>query len=69
MTIDANTGIETWDYDLPGWVHVYNKNIDLINAALLKLMALQDVHSGYTKDDGLLTWNAASGKWVMRNYK
>lgn len=69
MTIHANTQLEWFDYNLPGWVHVYNKNIDLLNDALLKIKGLQDVSSGYCPDGGLLVWNTTSSRWVIRKFK
>ena len=68
MTIHSETKLEEYDYDLPGWVHVYNRNIDLLNDALLKARALLDVSDGFVPDGGLLVWNATSSKWVVRKF-
>lgn len=54
MTIDADTKLEWFDYNLPGWVHVYNKNIDLLNDALLKIRALTDVNKNGLQMAGFL---------------
>jgi len=68
MTIQSETKLEQWDYDLPGWVHVYNRNIDLLNDLLLKAKGLIDVSAGFCPDGGLIVWNATSSKWVIRKF-
>lgn len=61
--------LETFDYDLPGWVHVYNANIDQLNAALLKVQALSDVDVTFLRDGCLLVWKPSTAKWVFRQFK
>jgi hypothetical protein len=68
MTILNPTQIETADYGVPGWVHIFNKNFDLLNSVLLKVNALGDVDTSYLPEDGILTWNAATGKWKLKVY-
>jgi hypothetical protein len=63
MTILNPTQIETADYGVPGWSHIFNKNIDLINSILLKIDQLVDVNVGYLPDGGVLVWDASAGKW------
>lgn len=69
MTIDSDTKLETFDYNVPGWVYVYNKNIDLLNYALLKVNALLDVKTDNLEDKSILVWNASTSKWVCRKFE
>ena len=59
------TQLETFTYGAPGWVHVYNANIERLNDLLLKLGALQDVDMSNAKDGAILRWNEAGQKWVL----
>ena len=68
MTILSPTNLETADYGLPGWVHIFNKNIDLLNSVILKVNQLVDVNADYLPDGGVLTWDASSGKWKVKVY-
>lgn len=63
MTILSPTQLETADYNAPGWIHVFNKNIDLLNARLLNIVQLVDVNPDYLPDDAVLVWDASAGKW------
>jgi len=69
MTIDAETKLETHDYAVPGWVHIYNKNVDLLNYVLLKIQALVDVKTNNLEDKSILVWNATTSKWVCRKFE
>lgn len=62
------SGLEQADYDLPGWVHLYNRNFDLLNAQLLKLQGLLDVDGSYLPDGGVLVYRPSQGKWVVRRF-
>jgi hypothetical protein len=63
MTILNPTQIETADYGVPGWVHIFNKNFDLLNSVLLRIDQLVDVNDDYLPDDAVLVWDASAGKW------
>ena len=69
MTINSDTKLESADYGVPGWVHIYNKNIDLMNYALLKVQALLDVKTSNLEDKSILVWNAGTSKWVCRKFE
>lgn len=64
MTILTDTDLETADYKQPGWVAVYNKDIDLLNARLLKIQSLLDVDTTGLQDGAVLVWNSAQSRWV-----
>jgi hypothetical protein len=68
MTILSPTQLETADYTMPGWVHIFNKNVDLLNTKLLNILELGDVNPDYVPDDGFLVWNAATSRWKVKNY-
>lgn len=65
----TTTTIETFTYDLPGWVHVYNANVDKLNGELLKVLALADVDETALRDDVFLVWKASTSRWVLRRFK
>ena len=69
MTILSPSNLETADYNAPGFVHIFNKDFELLNKVLLKVLQLQDVVGSYTPDKGVLTWNSTTGKYVLRVYK
>ena len=69
MAILSDTSLETADYDMPGWVHVYNANVDRLNAVLLKLSGLVDVDLAAMRDNSLLVWRSGPAKWVARRFK
>jgi hypothetical protein len=62
MTV-LSSGLETIDYNAPGWNHIYNQNIDLLTDQLLKLAALQDVDVSDIDDGRPFTWNDSTNKW------
>lgn len=62
MTILAN-GLETPDYNTPGWNHIYNRNMGLLSTQLLKLRALGDVSLDDIEDGQVFVWSAANSKW------
>ena len=68
MTIDSQTKLETFDYGTPGWVHVYNKNIDLLNFVLLKINGLRDVDISNLENGSILTWDQTNQKWECVTY-
>jgi hypothetical protein len=63
-----DTLLEQADYKLPGWVHIFNRNFELLNDQLLKIQGLVDVDTSYLPDGGVLVWRAAAGKWVVRRF-
>ena len=69
MTILTDTNLETHDYAVPGWVHIYNKNIELLNYRLLKIQELLDVDTTGLKDKSILVWHSGMGKWVCRSFE
>lgn len=68
MTILSPTGLETDTYDMTGWNYIWNKNVDMLNRALLKINALQDVDITNLQHGAMLTWDDANSKWVPRIY-
>ena len=70
MTILSDSNLETMDYDVPGWVHIYNENIDRLNDILLKIDGLLDVvTSTPPKDGAVLCWNATTSNWRAVRFK
>lgn len=63
MSILNPSKLETADYGQPQWVAIYNKNVERLNALLLKINALLDVDTTYLKDDAVLQWDATDQKW------
>ena len=55
--------LELDDYGAPGWNHIYNKNMDVLNGELLKLKALKDVDLDSIADQQPFIWNAVTSKW------
>jgi len=68
MTL-LSTGLETANYNMPGWEKIYNKNVELLNDTLLKVNALLDVDVSTLQDGQVLTWDAGQSKWVPRTYE
>jgi len=64
MSILSPSGLETFNYGTPGWNHVYNRNMDLLENELLKLAALQDVDVTGLTDEDVLIWSSSSSKWI-----
>lgn len=64
MTILSPSGLETFSYGAPGWNHIYNRCMDLLENELLKLNALQDVNVSGLTDEDVLIYNSAEGKWI-----
>lgn len=64
MTVLSPSGLETFNYGAPGWNHIYNRNMDLLENELLKLNALQDVDVTGLTDEDVLIWVASESKWV-----
>jgi len=62
------TDLETCDYGQPEWVAIYNRNVERLNALLLKIQALQDVDIDKLEDGALLMWKSSKGKWVPIKY-
>jgi hypothetical protein len=62
MTV-LSSGLETADYGAPGWNHIYNRNMDLLENELLKLAALQDVDVTGIDDGEPFIWNDSTSKW------
>ena len=55
--------LETDTYNSPGWNHIYNKNMDVLNGELLRLKALQDVDLDSIADQEPFIWNSTTSKW------
>jgi hypothetical protein len=55
--------MELDDYNSPGWNHIYNKNIDVLDGELLKLKALKDVDLDSIDDQEPFVWNTTTSKW------
>lgn len=68
MSFLSPTNLETADYNQPGWVHVFNKNLDKLNDTLLKISGLNDTDTSDVKDEAVLVWNATSSTWIPRNF-
>jgi len=68
MTILSPSGLETNTYGTSAWVYIYNKNIDMLNRALLKVQGLLDVDTTNLPDGGILTWDSVDGKWKVKFY-
>jgi hypothetical protein len=64
-----SSGLETADYSMPLWTHIYSSNIKKLNDTLLKIQNLQDVFSHGLRDDCALFWDASRGKWITRLVK
>lgn len=65
----ARTGVATnTEYEVPGWVHIFNKNLDRLNNTLLKIDGLNDTVCQDKKDEAVLVWGAGGNKWVARNF-
>ncbi len=62
----AKTGSDEWQ--VPGWVHIFNKNVDKLNDTLLKIDGLNDTVCQDKKDDAVLVWGATGSKWIARNF-
>lgn len=69
MALLTETQLETHTYNVPGWVYVYNKNIDLLNYHLLKVQSLLDVKTNNLEDKSILVWNDTTSKWVCRKFE
>jgi hypothetical protein len=65
----AESGLETADYEMPLWCHIYNANIQKLNGALLKIQGLLDVDTDSLPDGAVLFWYASEGKWKTRKVK
>jgi len=65
MTI-LSTGLETFDYSAPGWNHIYNRNMELLDAELLKLNALHDVDTSALADGAVLLYNSTTATWEVK---
>lgn len=58
-----STGLETDTYNSPGWNHIYNRSMDLLENELLKLKALSDVDLDSITDGQIFIWNSTNLKW------
>jgi len=68
MTILSDTNLETADYSQPQWVHIYNTNVERLNAVLLKIHSLLDVDVSSIEIGDVLKWDAGASKWVAGPY-
>jgi len=68
MTILSPSGLETDDYSQANWWAIYNRNVELLNAVLIKLQGLGDVKVDKLKDDSFLFWDDANSKWKVGIY-
>jgi len=68
MTVLSPSGLETDTYNQADWWALYNRNVELLNAVLLKIQALQDVKTDKLKDNSFLYWDSAKSKWVVGIY-
>jgi hypothetical protein len=65
------SGLEQADYNLPGWVHVFNRNFELLNAKLLNVEGMIDVDDRYLPDNGVLVYRSGAPsplKWRVRRF-
>jgi len=67
MTLLSN-GLETIDYNQPAWHYIGNKNMELLNAVLLKIKALGDVDADSPPNNSILVWSTASSTYKARNF-
>ncbi len=63
MSVLLPSMLETADYGAPGWVHIYNANVDRLDALLLRLQALADVDPTGLGAGVMPVWLA--GKWRL----
>lgn len=68
MTVLSPTGLETDDYNQADWWAIYNRNVELLNAALLKVQALQDIKVDKLKDGAFIYWDSGLSKWRIGIY-
>jgi len=65
----ARTGVATADnWQVPGWVHIFNKNLDRLNNTLLKIDGLNDTDADQKKDGAVLVWGPTAARWLARNF-
>ncbi len=69
MTILNPSNLEKFDYGMPYWNHIYNRNIDLLNQHLLKVHGLGEVRQRYMQDGTILVWNEAAGEWQGKFFR
>jgi len=63
----ARTGEGTPDnWQVPGWVHIFNKNLDKLNNTLLNIDGLNDTDADKKKDEAVLVWGGSV--WLARNF-
>lgn len=55
--------LELDSYGSPGWNHIYNKNMDVLDGELLRLKALKDVDLDTIVDGQPFVWNSSTSKW------
>ena len=71
MTL-LNQGLETFDYGMPYWVHIYNKNIDELNSRLLKINEFLSVRKRYQQDGMILVYDnrrPSPTKWTAKYFR
>lgn len=68
MTVLSPTGLETDDYSQANWWALYNRNVELLNAELLKIQALQDVKVDKLKNNNFIYWDSSLSKWRIGTY-
>ena len=62
--------LETPDYGLPGWVHVYNTYLYRLNEQLLKIAALADVDVSHcSTGKWVLVWSATDSIYLARQFR
>lgn len=67
MTVLTPSDLETANYSQAEWQKIYNKNVQLLNSALLKIAALQDVDTSGLFHGSYLVWNSVTSKWEARH--
>lgn len=64
MTIDPTTKLEIIDYNAPGWVHIYNSNMDRLNNDLLTLKGLANTTLDAIENGQPIVYDSSISKWV-----
>jgi hypothetical protein len=69
MSILSPSNLETADYGMPLWTHLYNENIRKLDVTLLRIQGLLDVNVDNLPDGAVLFWFAGRSKWLTRKAK
>ena len=63
-----STGLETIDYDQPGWNFIFDKDFELLADKYLKLSALLDTLFVNLQDHQVPIWDSVAGKFKNRSF-